>query len=189
MTNRERLLAIMARRSPDRIPWIPRIKLWYEAHKRQGTLPEKYRGWSQRDIERALGMGRPAREGQIYRMELHDVEVRTQELGYDTVTETVTPVGTVSTRVRRSETLDRVAIQGLEVEKMIKRPEDYRVVEYLIQHTEIIPTYEEYLAYEQQIGEDGVPLVHIAADPMSRILREFIGGSILEEFRPWRVQG
>jgi uroporphyrinogen-III decarboxylase len=58
---------------------------------------------------------------------------------------------------------------------MIKGQADYAVVEYIVEHTEIVPTYEEYLAYEQEVGEDGVPLVSIGADPMYRILREFIG--------------
>lgn len=175
MTNRERLLAIMAGRSPDRIPWIPRLKLWYEAHRRQGTLPEKYEGWDMRDIERDLEMGTPAREGRVYRTELHDVEVHTERRGHDTVTKYVTPVGTVSTRRQSSHVLDRVGIEGLMVDKMINGPEDYPVVEYLIRHTEIVPTYEEYLAYEDWIGEDGVPMVQIGPDPMFRILRELIG--------------
>jgi hypothetical protein len=58
---------------------------------------------------------------------------------------------------------------------MIEGPEDYPVVEYIIQHTEIVPTYDEYSAYEQEVGEDGVPLVSIGADPLYRVLREFIG--------------
>ena len=175
MTNRERLLAIMAGNSPDRIPWIPRLQLWYEAHKRQSILPKRFEGWALRDIERALGLGTPAREGNIMRTELHGVEVRSRERGYDTVTEYITPVGTVSTVVRRSAELDRAAIQGLEVEKMIKGSDDYPIVEYIIQHTEIIPTYNEYLAYEAEIGEDGVPMVQIVADPIFQILRGYIG--------------
>ncbi len=41
MTNRERILAIMEGRSPDRIPWIPRMLLWWLAQRNAGTLPEK----------------------------------------------------------------------------------------------------------------------------------------------------
>ena len=63
MTNRERLLTIMAGRMPDRIPWIPRLQIWYEAHRRRGDLPERYRGWSLDEIERHLEMGAPARNG------------------------------------------------------------------------------------------------------------------------------
>ena len=87
MTNRERLLAIMARQSPDAIPWIPRMEIWYEAHRRRGSLPARYEGWSLRQIERDLSMGTPARDGQVYRPELRDVEVERRQEGDDTVTE------------------------------------------------------------------------------------------------------
>ena len=56
MTNRERLLAIMDGRSPDRIPWIPRLLNWYTAHSNLGNLPERFRGLSLQEIERELGM-------------------------------------------------------------------------------------------------------------------------------------
>jgi hypothetical protein len=176
MTNRERLLAIMAGQSPDRIPWTPRLEIWYEAQKRRGTMPPKYKGWTLRQIEHDLGLGTPARGGQVYRTVLHDVEVQTREAGNEVHTQYLTPIGTVSTVHRYSDTLARGGINTrLEVGHMIQSPDDYAVVEYMTQHTEIVPTYEEYLAYEQEVGEDGVPLVSIGADPLYRVLREFIG--------------
>ncbi len=176
MTNCERLLAIMAGQSPDAIPWIPRLSIWYEAHRRRGTLPDKYKGWSLREIERDLGMGRPARDGRVFRTELRNIAVRTQERGNDIKTEYHTAVGTVSTVHRRSAMLERGGIlYRMLVEHMIQGPEDYPVVEYIIQHTEVIPTFEKYLAYEEEVGVDGVPLVDMGPDPMYRILRELVG--------------
>jgi len=175
MTDRERLLAILSGQSPDRIPWIPRLQLWYDARMTQGNMPERWQGWALRDIERDLGLGAPARSGRVYRTELRGVEQRIREEGRDTITEYITPLGAVSTRVRRSEALDEVGIEGLEVEKMIKDVADYPAVEYIIAHTDIIPTYDEFLAYDAEIGEEGLPMVQIDPDPMFRVLREFIG--------------
>ncbi|MBN1639963.1 MAG: hypothetical protein JXA09_01915 [Anaerolineae bacterium] len=176
MSDRQRLLAIMAGQSPDQIPWIPRLAIWYEGQRQRGTLPDRYRGWSLREIERALGMGTPAREGRIHRMDLHDVAVEVTEEGSETVTWYRTPVGTVSTRHRHSDVLARGGIETRqEVGKMIRGPADYAVVEYMIEHTEVVPTYDAYLAYEAEVGEDGVPLVSIGADPMYRVMREYIG--------------
>jgi hypothetical protein len=175
MADRERLLTIIGGGSPDRIPWIPRLQIWYEAHRHRGTLPDKYQGWSLREIECDLGMGTPAREAKIFHTELRDVEVRTQQREDATVTEYVTPVGAVSTLHRLTKELKQIGIGGLEVEHLIKGPADYPVVEYLIQHTEIVPTFQEYLAFEQAVGEDGLPLVYIGQDPMNRILQELIG--------------
>jgi uroporphyrinogen-III decarboxylase len=175
MNNRERMLAVIDGRSPDRIPWVPRLEIWYTAHKNKGTLPEEYQGQSLRAIEKALGVGTPARAGRVFRTELNNVEVRIQEAQGEIRKEYVTPYGTVSTLHRSTDQLAKAGIVGLEVEHMIKDPDDYPVVEYIIEQTDIIPTFEEYLAYEQAIGEDGVPLIALGQDPMSHILQELIG--------------
>jgi uroporphyrinogen-III decarboxylase len=176
MTDRERLLAILAGQSPDRIPWIPRLEIWYEGQKRRGTMPARYEGWTLREIEKDLGTGTPARAGRVFRTELRDVEVERETQGDEILTRYITPLGTVSTQFQRSETLERGGINAIaQREHMIKGPDDYPVVEYLVEHTEITPTYDAYLAYEAEIGDDGLPLVSLGVDPMYSILREYIG--------------
>jgi hypothetical protein len=176
MTNRERLLAIMDRKSPDRIPWIPRMLIWYTAHKKLGTLPEAYSGMSLRELEHALGMGTPAREGRVFKTQLTGIEVRVHHGERETVTEYRTPVGTVTSTSRGTPELERVGIQQLEVEHMIKRPEDYDVVEYMIEHMDYIPTYDEYTAYEEEeVGEDGYPLMHAGDCPFHDFLQKLAG--------------
>jgi len=121
-------------------------------------------------------LGTPARDGRVFRTELHNVEIQIKERENGTRTNYITPVGTVTTLLRRSEVLEEGGIVGgREVEHMIKGLEDYPVAEYIIQHTEIIPTYEEYLAYEEEIGEDGVPIVSAGPDPMYRFLQGLVG--------------
>ncbi len=104
MTNRERLLAIMEGRSPDRVPWIPRLLIWYRAQVMRGRLPERLRGMPLREVERTLGMGTPAREGRVFSStQGGDVEVTTRREGMSVVTTYRTPAGTVQTRAQRSE--------------------------------------------------------------------------------------
>ncbi len=146
------MLAIMGGKSPDRIPWIPRMLLWWLYHRNHGTLPEKYEGWQLRDIERDMGMGTAARDGEVYSKAYRNVEVAVQQDGMDTITEYITPIGSVSSRYRRTTQLDMAGIQSLEVEKLLKRPEDYDVVMYIIENTYYFPKYEEYLMYEEDIG-------------------------------------
>jgi hypothetical protein len=176
MTNRERLLAIMAGQSPDRIPWIPRLLLWYNAQKKAGTLPERYRGWPLRDIERDLGMGTPARDGRVFRTELEGVGVRSRRLDAMSLhTAYETPVGTVTTLFRGSDTLRRTDIADLQVEFMLKRPADYAVVEYILEHTAYAPTHGDYEAYEREIGDDGYPLVSCGDCPFHHWMRALVG--------------
>ena len=176
MTNRERLLAILSGERPDNIPWIPRLLLWYNAHKKADTLPERYRGWSLRDIERDLGLGTPARTGRVFRSELRDVEIRERQVGeMDRLVEYITPVGTVSERFRSSQVLRDTAIQDAQVEFMLKRREDYAVVEYIVEHTRYTPTYEAYSEYEREIGDDGYPLVSCGDCPFHHWMLKLIG--------------
>jgi uroporphyrinogen-III decarboxylase len=176
MTNRERLLTIMEGGSPDRVPWIPRLQIWHTAHSRQGTLPERFRGLSLRQIELELRMGTPARDGRIYTTEqTGDVEVVQRQEGDSSLTIYRTPVGSVSTRYRRSVEQERLGIGSLEIEHMIKAPEDFAVVEYLLEHTHYRPTYEEYRAYEAEIGEDGYPLVGAGDCPFHHFLQKLAG--------------
>ena len=192
MTNRERMLSIIAGKRPDRIPWIPRLELWYRFHRNSGTLPAKYRGWELRDIERDLGMGTPARNVSILSAQLENVETRVQKKGNETLTEYITPVGTVSTRHVSVEKLIKAGMGAYEMEHLIKGPEDYDVVDYMIQHTKLTPTYEQCAAYDEEIGEDGLPMASIGACPMHKIMREYLGyeKAVFEMIdHPARIEG
>jgi hypothetical protein len=176
MTDRERILAIIEGRLPDRIPWIPRLQIWYDAHRQRNDLPSPYEGWDLRKIEQDLQMGTPAREGRVFRTELDGVEVRTAETGADMITTYTTSKGSVSTISRRSTTWSEGGIAGgLVVKHMITGPEDYPVVEEIVRRTRIIPTYSEYLAYDALVGDAGLPLVAMGPDPMYRIIQDLIG--------------
>ncbi|MAG37618.1 MAG: hypothetical protein CL878_15395 [Dehalococcoidia bacterium] len=175
MTNRERLLAILNGQAPDRIPWIPRLLIWYNARMQTNTMPDRFRGMSLREIERAVGVGAPARNGHIFETELRDVEVREHHTGRDTITEYTTPVGTVSFRTNLPPELERVGIQATEVEFLLKEPEDYDVLAFMTEHTVYHPTYEAYLDYEAEIGDDGLPMVQCGDCPFHHFLRKFAG--------------
>ena len=100
-----------------------------------------------------LGVGTPARAGRVFRTAMRNVEVHAHTEGESTVTRYVTPIGSVQSRKRHSETLMRGGIVSpLDIEHLIKGPEDYRTVAYMVEHTDVFPTHEDYLAYEAEIG-------------------------------------
>ena len=176
MTNRERLLTIMDGGMPDRVPWIPRLLLWYNAHRAQGTLPERFGDASLEEVEAALGMGNPARSGRVFtQSQGGDVEVEAREEGASTITTYRTPAGSVSRRHQISEALRYAGIGALEVEHMIKGPDDFPVVEYLVTHTEYAASYEAYSTYEAEVGEDGYPLVATGDCPLHHFLQHYAG--------------
>lgn len=176
MTNRERILAILDGKTPDRIPWIPRLQIWYEANRLAGTLPKPHENLSLREVERDVFGGTAARDGVIYRSEIHGVEIRSHRIGpMETLTEYVTPVGAVTTRMRTTERLRSLGIQDAQVEFMLKRREDYPVVRYIVEHTSYLPAFEEYEQYERETGEEGYPMVNCGDCPFHHWLRALVG--------------
>ena len=57
MTHRQRILAALRHQPVDRIPWVPRLDLWYNANRYRGTLPAEWAGASLMDIATDLGVG------------------------------------------------------------------------------------------------------------------------------------
>ena len=61
-------------------------------------------------------------------------------------------------------------------EHVIKRPEDYRVVGYIFENLEVLPKFEDFTQWQNQIGEDGLPVTMVAggASPMHHIQRDLL---------------
>ena len=57
MTHKERMLATLRGEPTDSIPWAPRLDLWYDANRRAGTLPPRYRHALLQDITDDLDFG------------------------------------------------------------------------------------------------------------------------------------
>ncbi len=176
MTNRERLLAILEGRSPDRVPWIPRLEIWHRAQAYRGTLPDRLQGLTLREVERALGVGTPARAGRVFRVEYQNMDVLTNDEGFNTITEYVTPKGTARAVQSRSAYEAGVGIiDQIHTEYPLKSEEDYDIWMYVVENTVYIPIYEEYEAYDREIGDDGLPMVSVGDCPFHYWLLNLVG--------------
>jgi hypothetical protein len=200
MTHRQRMLAACRGEPPDRIPWVPRLDLWYNAHSRAGTLPEPFRGLSLREITAALGLGYHAvvpdfldartpediidrglgifrLKGMAYETRLREVD-REVTLDADVTRVTYrTPVGAVSCAFRYTEEMKRAGASLSWIEEhALKGPDDYAPLEHIFSHLEVAPTPGEYRAWQQWVGEDGLAVAYInaAASPMQHIMRDLM---------------
>ncbi len=176
MTNRERLLAILEGKHPDRIPWIPRMDIWYRAQKIRGTLPARFDGMSLREMEQALRLGTPARQGSVHRVEYKNMEVVVREERLNTITEYITPRGTLRAKKSQSQyEVDSGIVEKLPVEFPLKKAEDYDVWAYVVENMSFVPTYNEYEAYDREIGDDGLPMVAAGDCPFHYWLKDLAG--------------
>jgi uroporphyrinogen-III decarboxylase len=175
MTNRERMVAVLERRAPDRIPFAPRLELWHAGLEATRSLPARYRGLSLRAIERELGVVSPARQGRIFTVACDGVEIREHDRDGRRITEYRTPVGSVRSVVRAPRRTDQAGMAPVPEEYVLKGPGDYRVWEYVIEATRWQPCYEQYLSYDREIGEDGLPFVGVGDVPFHNFLQKLAG--------------
>ncbi|NLV75137.1 MAG: hypothetical protein GXY52_10745 [Chloroflexi bacterium] len=176
MNHRERQLAILAHQPPDRIPFVPRLELWYQAHVLAKSLPTRFAGMSLRQVEAAIGVATTGRFGRIFEKTLEPPVTKevTNEAG-KRITHWHTPVGSVRQVEGYSDNLTRDGLPGRVEEYPIKRAEDYKVWEYVIQHTHWQPRYDEFRQYDAEIGHDGLPIVEAGDVPFHSLILDTIG--------------
>ncbi len=196
----ERVLRTLNGQTPDRIPFLVRLDVWYACHKRAGSIPPEFRDMSLEAIHHALGVGRqrfvvPFRwrlrgvdmtvtfnGAEVFREHEPVVElicgshewVRADQAG-ETVTHYETPVGSL----RTCHTLSLLGVQsGTEPylkEHFIKEDADYRVVEYLIEHAEYMPVYESILEEQRRLEGIGFVIPLLPRIPFQQALLEYLG--------------
>jgi hypothetical protein len=62
-----------------------------------------------------------------------------------------------------------------QISRLIKKPEDYEVVTYIVDNTEYILDYFPLEQAKEWLGDDGVVAAEITRTPMSRLMIEWIG--------------
>jgi hypothetical protein len=175
MTNRERILAVLDGKSPDRIPWIARLKLWYNARIAEGNMPERFRGMSELEVGLALRCGNPARAGNVFKVRYEGMDVEIEQWPGVMRRHFHTPYGTVVYGKIAADDSKGWIEDGLPLEHPIRDAEDYKRWEYVVEHTYYDPTYEDYLAYEAEVGDDGYPMVNAGDCPFHYYLLHLVG--------------
>ncbi|MDP6360082.1 MAG: uroporphyrinogen decarboxylase family protein [Planctomycetota bacterium] len=199
-TIRERVVATFKGEQPDCPPFIDRLDIWYGTHSRAGTLPEAFREMSLNDVHRAIGFGqeqfinaygRRLRgvevisrfEGEVHFHEKdpvlnnfpHVFDLIPRDRGGITVTEFITPVGTVSVTHAILDEMIANSMQPYLTEHLIKEESDYRTVMYILERLEYVPRLEEFTALDASLGDSGFPVLCIGRVPFQQVLLELLG--------------
>ncbi len=175
MTGRERILAALRFQPTDRVPWAPRWDLWFNAAIRDGRLPERYRGWSQYDVARDLGMSLKGYGMRPFSEERPEIVARVSRKGQEILREYDTPYGTLTQMERVTPELEGAGVRGRVMKEFVTTADDYDRALYFAEKTRIVPRHEEVAAELARIGEDGVLLVFLRHAPAHLVMREFTG--------------
>jgi len=201
MTHKERILKAVKGEMPDRLPFAPRLDLWYSANLQSGTLPEKYKNSTPDEIARAQGWalhkinpeyqrGRKPEDNLhwalgilSYRETVYgfrfspDVDIEVEPKEGRTRIIYHTPVGSVSTTTAYTEDMRKAGISNFWIEEhALKGPKDYRVVAYIFENLKLFRDDGDFSRWKGEIGEDGVAFTMggRASSPMHHIQKYFV---------------
>jgi hypothetical protein len=200
MTHRERMLATVRGEPTDCLPCVPRLDLWYNARKKTGTLPDKYRNATLKQIiedldvgfhtaipdfqacddpmdavDRALGIW--GAKSIPWRAELRNVQ---RIVSYTDDTRRVeyrTPYGNLTTAVIYNEFMRTSGITITHVaEHAIKSAADFEAVGYIFENIEVCPRYDYLAEFKEYVGDLGIICSRSlpGASPMHEIVHELI---------------
>jgi methylmalonyl-CoA mutase cobalamin-binding domain/chain len=195
------VLAALRGEMVDRLPYVPRLDLWYLANSTAGTLPKQYVDTPMNEIARAEGWAfhhrfcddqlDPAYQPQYLHRGINifysrdtvfdvvlpkDVEVKVHRDGPRTRVEYHTPLGMVSTTTHYDVDSQRhgITIPAL-VEHLIKTPADYAPAGYLFEHMDVAANFERFRRWTaDDMGENGQPIAigSLDASPFHLIQRD-----------------
>jgi hypothetical protein len=201
MTIRQRLLAVLHGRKPDRIPLISRVDFWYNGLKYQNKLPPDYQNLSLAEVHRKTGFGqeewffpcslRLRGAELIIKLEGHEIFHQTDpevtnfpslwgmipsnRPGTSDI-EIITPVGRIMYRQKLLvESLESGAWRPMTVIHPIRDISDYQTFEYLLEHAEFVPRYEDFFKRESEIGEGGFLVPMLNRTPFQALLLDALG--------------
>jgi hypothetical protein len=188
MTHKQRILAAVGKQPVDKLPFGARIDLWYNYHRVNGTLPERYRDYTEIEILRDLGAGgmivlggegiRSGKSGggrihTMWDISYENLEVAVTADGPVTTTEYMTPKGRIRTKTEFN--LTEGYLQGYAIERLFKSEADYPAIEFLVENSVLTPEYNGYLRLAELIGDDGLIRCGVRTSPMQYIMRDLMG--------------
>jgi len=186
----------------DRLPFVPRLDLWYKANKIAGTLPDKYKKATLRDISDNLQAGYHCLvpdftdfEGTDSDLDIglgvYHLKVNCYETVFHNIRRTIerkdngvlrvtyhTPHGDVSTSCVFDERMKKSgATLWVVKEHLIKDESDYEAAAYLFENAEIIPRYDRLEQFQEYVGEraPAVAYAHTQAGAMHLLVKDLMG--------------
>ena len=199
MTHRERMLATIRGEPTDKIPWAPRMDLWYIAQRARGTIPERFAGMNTFEMAEELdvachavgadftlpegrdlalrGLGIDNHQDYPYRVEVRDLPIDFDNDRENLRTLVRTSAGEVSTHLYRTKQMAQEGISLAFVKDYaIRSVDDFEAVAQIFEHLEVIPTPEAYAAFKRRVGERGIAVARgpVAASPIHLMLHELV---------------
>lgn len=193
MTSRERLMAVLTGKTPDRIPFSPLLGEYF-----LNSLEEQ--GISLEDIAPSSKANTPVlrMRKNLWRMEIH------KYIGSDCMLRHCKPYKVIYNNCEEiNETIDNVIYTGFKTpignitserqlsgdtnigefgyirKKLIQTPEDMKILKYVMDNAVAIADYDPFIELDNYLGDDGIVTITGPVTPIQRLLQFDMG---LEKF-------
>ena len=171
MTSKNDILSRFSDSANDSPCYLPDLSLWYEWHRKKGTLPDKWHSSSLLEIARDMGtpVWLPVRP---WRVETPGVEVITTEANRERIIRSETSAGPLIARWI-------VGPDGAwwQAEYPVKTEKDLEAALVLVKARHYVLDPTELARTEAEVGEDGILAIEIPRRPISDVLHEILGWS------------
>lgn len=174
MTEKQRLLAVLQGKTPDRVPWFADLGHWLQAE--AGVLWNLYEAGG--DMQQTLAFHRDVQAGwYIGSVSLHDewyedaVE-RTRKIDGERAVESfATKLGKL-TMIRRWNATSF----SWDIEKhLVESPQDLRILIYALEHKRFAARYERWQAIEELAGDIGLGFPNLAYTGLGSLISYYMG--------------
>ncbi|MBS3970416.1 MAG: hypothetical protein KGZ94_09915 [Clostridia bacterium] len=184
MTSRERIMAVINGKKPDRIPWVPLIGRYYVS-----SLPSM--GINLDDIVRTNKVKPPAVQKNLNLYEIETIKYVGADVLYRHVdsyriiyhkskefTKIVdgvkyegfeTPVGTIFSKTENATGTEFIT------KKLVESYEDIKVLMHVMKNVEVQPNYQDYLEFDEYIADDGIATLTGPLTPLQLMLQFYMG--------------
>ncbi|MBK7709807.1 MAG: hypothetical protein IPJ37_01685 [Bacteroidales bacterium] len=167
MTNRDRLLTILAGKQPDQVPWFGDLDYWANSLIKRGLKPknfilsDEYIQW-----HRDLGVGFYLQGYFPYKQIFSGCEVKEWYEGHRHYKEIVTPCGSV----RECWEFIPTSFSDAAIEHLMKSEADIPIMKFIYENTSFEPDYDQAYLRKKQVGEQGLVLCYLPKSPFMHLL-------------------
>ncbi len=196
---RDRVLAVLEGRKPDRLPFIGRLELWRRGLMHTGGLPEEVGELSLTELHRAVGMGQqqftlPLRqrlrgvemtcefEGETLVRDVDPLVDNFPDLDHlaprdrtgVTTTRFATPVGQLTVQHTLLEEMLAAGSRSYVTRHPVEDESDFRTLEYILERADWVPRFDRVRSGEARLGDAGFLIPSLGRIPFQQVLIDYM---------------
>lgn len=172
MTKRERILSVLNRQKPDKIPWAGDLAYWVFAEVYDGRLSKDcYFGKELLKVYEELGVGYYLQGFHPFTTHYEGVDIKIEEAGNTTTTKYITPKGTLTEVWQFSPS----TYSNAPKEFMVKSADDFAALQYLYEHTYYEPDNSRLEILQNCIDDQGIILCYTPRSPLMELIVQKAG--------------